>query len=177
MLFPKTALIICPNLSDSYDFGLMKYYYILVLIKFLKLIIMKTNKLKWIALTLSALFLLQSCKVYHSKTVTVNEAILSTKRVKVNNFNNESYKFESLYKENEQLYGYTKIKSSTAKKLTEQIVEMNEKFVKILLSEKKIKEYHLQNKNLSTVLSVAIPVAVASGIAVFGYYLLLGSAF
>ena len=29
---------------------------------------MKTNKLKWIALTLSALFLLQSCKVYQSKT-------------------------------------------------------------------------------------------------------------
>ena len=138
---------------------------------------MKTNKLKWIALTLSALFLLQSCKVYQSKTVTVNEAILSTERVKVNNFNNESYKFESLYKENEQLYGYTKIESSTAKKLTEQIVKSQLNYVIILLSEKTIKEYHLQNKNLSTVLSVAIPVAVASGIAVFGYYLLLGTAF
>ena len=35
----------CPNLSDSYDFGLIKYYYILVLFKFLKLNIMKTKLL------------------------------------------------------------------------------------------------------------------------------------
>ena len=33
----------CPNLSDSYDFGLIKYQFILVLIKFLKLNIMKTK--------------------------------------------------------------------------------------------------------------------------------------
>ena len=131
---------------------------------------MKTNKLKWIALTLSALFLLQSCKVYQSKTVTVNEAILSTERVKVNNFNNESYKFERLYKENEQLYGYTKRGSSTAKKLTEQIVKSQLNYVIILLSEKTIKEYHLQNKTLSTILTVAIPITVIIGIVSLGIY-------
>ncbi|MCZ6703894.1 MAG: hypothetical protein O6940_12760 [Ignavibacteria bacterium] len=133
---------------------------------------MKTthHHLKWIALTLSALFLLQSCKVYQSKTVTVNEAILSTERVKVNNFNNESYKFERLYKENEQLYGYTKRGSSTAKKLTEQIVKSQLNYVIILLSEKTIKEYHLQNKTLSTILTVAIPVTVIIGIVSLGIY-------
>ena len=137
---------------------------------------MKTlgHHLKWITITLSMLLVFQSCKVYQSKTVTVNEAILSTERVKVNNFNNESYKFESLYKENEQLYGYTKIESRTAKKLTEQIVEVNVKFVKILLSEKTIKEYHLQDKTLSTVLSVAIPVAVVIGIAYLVWILAFG---
>ncbi len=132
------------------------------------------NNLKWIALTLSALFLLQSCKVYQSKTVTVNEAILSTERVKVNNFNNESYKFERLYKDNEQLYGYAKRWSSTAKKLTEQIVKGQLNYVIISLSEKTIKEYHLQNKTLSTILTVAIPVVVVIGIVGLVWILTFG---
>ena len=83
---------------------------------------MKTNHyLKWIAITLSTLMLLQSCKVYHSNTVTVDEAVLSTKRIMVKDFNDRIFKFNMLFREEDQLYGIAKRKSGTAKLLAEQI--------------------------------------------------------
>jgi len=123
---------------------------------------MKTTNLKWIAITLSTLMLLQSCRVYHARTATVDEAVLSTKKVLVKNLNDDSFKFDKLQKEDGQLYGIAKRRSSTAKLLNEQIVKSNldTKYVKIHLPEKTIREYHLQNKTMSTLMTILIPVAL-----------------
>jgi len=132
---------------------------------------MKTTNIKWIAIVLSALLLLQSCKVYHKNTSTVDEVVLSQNRVLVKyNHINKIYHFERIERENDILYGITTRNSPTAKKLFDQVVEenMNGKYVKIILPEKNIEEYRLQNKTASTIvtiLTIAIP-TVITGILV-----------
>ena len=125
---------------------------------------MKTlyHHLKWIAITLSTLLVFQSCRVYHSKTSTVEEAILSAEQVKLKNFNEDTFKFDKLQKEDGQLYGIARRGSSTAQLLSEQIVKSNldAKYVKILLPENTIKEYHLTNNGLSTLLTIGFPFAL-----------------
>ena len=118
---------------------------------------MKATNLKWIAIVLSALLLFQSCKVYHNNTSTVDEVVLSQNRVLVKyNHINKIYKFERIERENDILYGITTRNSPTAKKLFKQVVEenMNGKYVKIMLPEKNVKEYRLQDKTKSTILTV-----------------------
>jgi len=117
---------------------------------------MKTvyHGLKWIALTLSTLFLLQSCSVYNSKTATVDEVILSGKSVKVKCHNDDIYKFEKLIREDGEIYGIAREKGKTARKMSGQIIDgyLDDKQVKILLSENTIKECHLHNKDLSNLI-------------------------
>jgi hypothetical protein len=129
---------------------------------------MKTIRkhLKLIALLLSVVFLLQSCKVYQTKTVMVDEAIQSSGRVKVNSFRNDTYKFDKLGLEDGKLYGITKKKSLTAKKLSFQNHKdiNNSKYLKILLPDNIVKEIHLQNKTMSTVVSIAIPLIIIIGV-------------
>ena len=122
--------------------------------------------LKLISLFLSFTFLLQSCKVYQSRTVSADEASQSNKRIKVNSIRNDTYKFEELRKEDDKLYGIVKKKSSTAKHLSFQSYEEidNGKYVKILLPDNIVKEIHLQNKTMSTVLNIAIPFLIIIGI-------------
>ncbi|MCZ6702632.1 MAG: hypothetical protein O6940_06280 [Ignavibacteria bacterium] len=123
---------------------------------------MKTINLKWITIAFSALMLLQGCRVYHKTNVTVDEAITSSNRIKAKTFVEVTYVFNDLLRDDGQLYGLAKRNSSTAKKLSTQIVDKNrgDKYVKIAVLENTIKEYHLQNKTLSTILTVAIPVVV-----------------
>ena len=139
---------------------------------------MKTINLKWIALTLSVLMLLQSCKVYHSKTATIDEVIESQKRVKVKSYNGEIYKFDKLHRENDQIFGIAKIKSQEwlrnyAKQFGQG--EVSGKEVKFSIPDNAFKEYYLQNKTLSTILTVAIPVVVVIGIVGLAYLLYLSS--
>ena len=82
--------------------------------------------LKWISFLLAIIFLFQSCKVYHNKTATVDEAVRSFKRVKINSYGNHVYKFENLQIKEEQLYGLAKRSSKTAETLSGQIVEEKE---------------------------------------------------
>lgn len=106
-----------------------------------------TANFKLIFLILSVTFLLQSCKTYQSKSSTVEDAILSQKRVKVKTSENKSYKFESVQKEDDQLIGVAKRKSKTAQELVTQIIteNPNSKFVKILLPDNFINEIRLGN--------------------------------
>ena len=61
--------------------------------------------LKLVALLLFVTFLVSSCKVYHSGTVSVDEAVSSFKEVKVKSYDNETYRFKRLGKRNGKLYG------------------------------------------------------------------------
>lgn len=129
---------------------------------------MKTiNRFQWIAISLSILMLLQSCKVYHGNTVSMEEAVASTKRILVKDYSTGTYKFDGLLLEKGQLYGFTKKGSATTKLLNEQVVEINSKlkYVKIHLPENTIKSYHLQNRTMSTLLTVLIPVALIASLA------------
>ncbi|TDI79992.1 MAG: hypothetical protein E2O83_03655 [Bacteroidetes bacterium] len=129
---------------------------------------MKTtlHRLKWIALTLSTLLVFQSCRVYHSKTVTVDEATLLSQHIKIKTTSNETYKFHRLLREDGKLYGITWRKGSTARKLSEQIVLFSagkdKDEVKILLDENTIREYHLQNKTMSILYPILFPVILAA---------------
>lgn len=122
--------------------------------------------LKLVALLLSVVFLLQSCKIYQTKTVMVDEAIQSSRRVKVITYRNDIYKFEQLTIEDGKLYGITKKKSFTAKKLSfqNQMEIDNSNYVKILLPDNIVKDIHLQNKTMSIVVPIAIPLVIIIGV-------------
>jgi len=123
---------------------------------------MKTIReyLKLVSLFLIYLITLQSCSVYHSKTASLDEAIRSDNKVKVITSSDEIYKLQKLQKENDQIYGVIKKGSSTAERLYDQgiIKDNKSKYVNLLLPKNTIKEIHLKNKSLSTVLTIAIPV-------------------
>jgi hypothetical protein len=127
---------------------------------------MKTNNLKWIAYALSALMLLQSCRVYHSNTSTLDEVESSHQRVKIKTVNGEKYVFDWLQIEDDQIIGVAKLKSRTAEKLLKQKIEgkLVGDYLKYLLEKNTIKEYHLQDKTMSTLLSVGIPVFIIGAI-------------
>lgn len=120
---------------------------------------MKTtnSNLKLIAVLLSIILLFQSCKVYHNKTVTIDDALHFPKNIKVVSATKDIYKFKSLQKEEGEIYGIVKKNTKTAKKLTTQIVENNNpRLVKIQLLEENIKEIYLQNTSMTTVGNVII---------------------
>jgi hypothetical protein len=124
---------------------------------------MKTthHQLKWIAITLSTILVFQSCRVYHSKTATIEEATLFSQHIKIRSTSDETYRFKTLLREDGKLYGVTWRKGSTASKLSEQIVHVigkDKDEVKILLDENTIKEYHLQNKTMSVLIPILIPI-------------------
>jgi len=130
---------------------------------------MKTlgHHLKWIAIILSTLLVFQSCRVYHSKTATVEEATLFSQHIKIRSTSDETYRFKTLLREDGKLYGITWRKGSTARKLSEQIVLVSvsgkdKHEVKILLDENAIREYHLQNKTMSILIPILIPVILAA---------------
>ena len=106
--------------------------------------------------------LMQGCKVYHSKTATVDEAILTQKRVKVKTDNGDTYKYDKIQKEDNKLYGIVKWESRNAKKLSKQMVEgiLIGEYVKYPLKENTIKEYHLQNETLAWLLPIVIPISL-----------------
>jgi len=88
----------------------------------------------------------QGCKIYYHNSVTIEQAIVSEKKLKLTLTNGEKYTFCKLIKKENQLYGITKIHSTTAKKMDSLIVRctVNGKFAKIKLFKKDIKEIYLQ---------------------------------
>ncbi len=145
----------------------MTLKFALNLINLLKLENMKTIRLYLEKISIFLLFLitLQSCSVYHSKTTTIDEAVLSNDKVKVITNSNNIYKLHKLKKEDGQVYGVLKKGSETAERLADQglIKYTDGKYETILMKDSTIKEIYLKNKTLSTVLTIAIPVV---GVAV-----------
>lgn len=137
---------------------------------------MKINpNLKWIALLLSCILLLQSCRTYQSRSVSVEDASLISKRVKLKTNTNQTFKFENLQKEDGMLIGIAKRKSKTANELIDKIItkDPNSKFVKILLPENFISEVHLENKTgsvIGTVFGIAgLSILIAIGLLIAAF--------
>lgn len=121
--------------------------------------------LRKISMFLIFLMTLQSCVVYHSKIATIDEALQSNNKVKIITDSNDIYKLHKLKREDGQIYGVIKKGSETAERLSDQglMKYSDSKYETILLEDGKIKEVHLKNKTLSTMLTISIPVV---GIAV-----------
>ena len=131
---------------------------------------MKTIRrhLKMISLLLSLTILVQSCVAYHSSTASIDEAIQSNDKIKLASETEDTYVFNQLQRENGNIYGITKRKSVTADLLSAQIVEdtKDQKNVKILLRNDQLNNIHLQNKTMSTLGTIAIPLVVVGVIVI-----------
>jgi len=123
---------------------------------------MKTIRscLKPISILLMFLITLQSCTVYRSNTVTIDEAVQSENKVKIKTSSKDTYEFEKLKKENDQIYGIVKSGSLSAKKLADKgyLKEVAGKYVTILIENDLIDEIYLKNIPLSKTLTIAIPI-------------------
>lgn len=117
---------------------------------------MKKSKLKYLTFLICILFLFQNCRVYNSKSVTIEDAAQYPGRVKIKTNSNDTYKLENIKKEEGTYYGVVKKNSKAANDLLEHIINENSsnKYVQILLTEDLTKDIHLQSKGKSTGLSV-----------------------
>ena len=127
---------------------------------------MKTIKanFKLITKTLSILALLQSCTVYHSYTSSLDEAIVSENKVKIDLNQDDTYKFERLYRFENDIYGLVRLNSDTYTRLSSRESKESEfKTLKyVQLYDNELDNLHLKNKTTSTLISVGVPVVVLS---------------
>ncbi len=117
---------------------------------------MKKSKLNYVTLLICSLLLFQNCRVYNSKSVTIDDAAQYPGRVKIKTASNNTYKLENIKSEEGNYYGIVKKNSKAAKDLLEHIINKNptNKYVQILLTEDLTKDIHIQSKGKSTALSV-----------------------
>ena len=138
---------------------------------------MKETKYGFKLITIALLFVLslQSCKTYQNKTVTVEDAVLVNQKVKIKTFNNDTYEFESLQKENDKLIGIATRKSDTAEKLKDFIIMDNpsSKFVKIQLADNLVKEIHLKRKGKALRIIGGTGLGILAGIGALVLYFIL----
>ena len=130
---------------------------------------MKTLRkhLKLLSLFMSLTILVQSCVAYHSSTSSIDEAVQSNGKIKLE-ATEDTYVFHELQRENGNIYGITKRNSPTADLLSAQIVEdtKDQKNVKILLRNDQLNNIHLQNKTMSTLGTIAIPVVIVGAVLI-----------
>ncbi len=130
---------------------------------------MKTIRkhLKMLSLIMSLTILVQSCVAYHSSAASIDEAVQSNGKIKLK-ATEDTYVFQELQRENGNIYGITKRKSVTADLLSSQIVAdtKDQKNVKILLRDDQLNNIHLQNKTMSTLATIGIPLVVMGVIAI-----------
>ncbi|MEH6535230.1 MAG: hypothetical protein V7719_02470 [Psychroserpens sp.] len=112
---------------------------------------MKTikNQLKNLSITLSMLVVFQSCTVYKSASVALEQAALEDVKVKVETNNGVNIKFKNIVFENENYYGIKKTKG---------------KLDKILLNQEHINNIKIKDKTLSTILTIVLPLGILAGI-------------
>ena len=108
------------------------------------------KRTKMLTLFLTLVMIIQSCTVYKSSTVTLNQAVQNESKVRVKTVNNEKLKFDRISFENNQYYGVNK--------------KNNQAVIKTPLDQKLIKSVNEKDKTLSTLLSIGIPVVIVGGI-------------
>lgn len=111
-----------------------------------------TRHLKVVVLFFSVLILLQSCTVYQSVNVTLDEAVRADNKVRIEKINGEKAKYYRVVKFNDGNY-YGKIK-------------VNGNFDNLLIDENNIVKVQIKDKKTSTILTVAIPVVIMGVIIV-----------
>lgn len=125
--------------------------------------------MKNVSYLLVILLLMQSCSVYNKPT-SVEEALAADKKVKVITTDNQKYKFTRLEKRNDRLFGTTKLRSATAKKIAGMPAVIDGKYLEVDISSVDIEQVRLRNESGSTIATV---VAVAASLVVAAYAIFL----
>lgn len=114
---------------------------------------MKTirSNVKSFAILLSILFLYQSCRVYHSKPVSLDQAVREGKRVKIHAKDNKIFKYKKIVCENGKFYG---VKNKSKRVLIDSIM---------------VKKVRLHNKGLSIVLGIATSIIIVATVFAIGF--------
>ncbi|GAB2766016.1 hypothetical protein [Salinimicrobium soli] len=101
---------------------------------------------RFLTLALSLFVLLQSCSIYRSKSLSVEEAVAFNRKVKIKTNSNQTFTFKRLEKDEGRLVGVTPRNSKAARKLGE-IIETNDsnKFVKVKLDQDSIEQIKAKN--------------------------------
>ena len=112
---------------------------------------------------------MQSCTVYYSAPSTVEKAIASENKVKVDVKTDEPYKFDRIKSFDDGIYGIVKIKSSTSKKLNERVIVSNEnsKYGHVKLTDLELQNIRLKNRAASTIITIAIPLVIVGALVIW----------
>ena len=116
----------------------------------------KRRSFEIISFLLSVILILQSCTVYKSKTSTLNEASKSNNRVKIETNDSQTLKFKNVTSLDGEYYGL-------AKKAPSNFI-----YEKVLIDKNNIRSIKLKNSNLSTILSIGIPVIAVGVLLIIG---------
>ncbi|HSD13047.1 MAG TPA: hypothetical protein VLB74_00210 [Flavobacterium sp.] len=102
---------------------------------------MKTfyKNMQIICFLLSVAFLLQSCHVYLSTPINLDEAVVTEGRIKITTADNKTHKYLWVEKSDSMYYGYTK---------------KNGKVEKVPIEKDKIKNVHQVDKTTSTIATI-----------------------
>lgn len=108
--------------------------------------------------------LLQSCTVYHSTSTDISHAVQSQNKVKVKTNSKESYKFKKIIEKDNLYYGIAKANSNPVMNYSgKEKVELYSKNLNSYPIElQNIKEIYTKNRELSTILSIGIPVVIVT---------------
>ena len=113
---------------------------------------MKTLRrfIRTMAWLMAGLIWLQSCTVYRSSVVSIDEAVKAGDKAKVVTKTDQTMHFKYLSEIDGQYYGMNKEKGE---------------LIKVPFEEEQIKTIRLSNKPLSTILSIGLPLVAAIGFA------------
>jgi len=126
-------------------------------IEFMKIL---KKQFRHIVLLFTLLILFQSCRVYHKKSVTLDQAVIEQKRVKIKTVDNKTLKFKKIIHESGEYYG---IKPST----------FMDTIYKIPLDQNKLQNIRMHNKTLSIIYGAGLSVVL---IIIIGGYIIVASA-
>ena len=112
------------------------------------------NRIRLISVMLTCLIFFQSCRVYHKKNVSLDEAVAERSRVKIMTNNGKKLKFKRIDLDSSQYYGVKKVKGIS---------------VRTLIDPSSIKSLRLHNKTMSIIYGIAIGIVVSmvAGTALF----------
>lgn len=101
-----------------------------------------------VSIIMAIILTFQSCKVYHRDSVTLAQAAESGKQTKIETIYNQTFRYQKIIFEDGLYYGVLKHKDQISR---------------FPIAENNIIKVRLQNKPLSTIYSVALPIAVVLG--------------
>jgi len=127
------------------------------------------QNLKCISYMLMGLMILQSCTIYYSTPSSVDKAIASQNKVKVDVKTDEPYKFRKIEKLEDGVYGRVKRKSSTFNKLKnrEIIYSKDSTYAFVKLTDLEKQNIRLKNKTASTIITIAIPLIIVGALIIW----------
>ncbi len=117
------------------------------------------EQFRYIALLFTLLILLQSCRIYHRKSITLDQAIKEQKQVKIKTVDNKTLKFKKLIYEDGEYYG---IKTSA----------FTYEIHKIPFDKSKLQSIRLHNKTMSIIYGAGLSIVliiIIGGYVVFAY--------